>query len=173
MHYNTLVRVVTVERQGVIAVQYGAIFGHDDPFPVCTRNHTKQIWYEFLKHVSEPRCHFSAGERLQVQRMNSNRINHKRYLTCNTKLPEQLQQRRAGRSCKRSTWWQSWHPCRGLSREGGEGEAQVWGRRRLCSPDRSRDLNHPPGPRYRRMSCCSWGCSQTPGHLMWRNGTVN
>lgn len=45
--------------------------------------------------------------------------------TCNTKLPVKLQQRQAGRPCKRSTWWQSWHRCQWLSTEGGEGEVQV------------------------------------------------
>lgn len=69
----------------------------------------------------------------------------------------------------RSTWWLSWHLYQGLSREKGAGEAQVWGHMLLCSPDRSRDLNHPPDPLYRHMSCCSWECNQTLGHLEQRS----
>lgn len=43
MNYNTLVRVIAVDRQWVVAVQYGAILGHDGPFPVCIKKHTIQI----------------------------------------------------------------------------------------------------------------------------------
>ncbi len=59
-----------------------------------------------------------------------------------------------------------------MSREEGEGEVQVWGHRPSRSPDMSRDLNRHPVPLYRHMSCCSWECNQTLGHLEQRNSAT-
>lgn len=89
----------------------------------------------------------------------------KNSITCNTTLPEELQKRWAGKPCRRSTWWQPWHRYQGWSMEAGAVEVRVLGRRTWRSPDRSTDLNHPPGFRYRRTYCCSWECNQPTGHL--------
>lgn len=137
----TLVGIITIEGKRVVAVQDGAILWCDSPPPTHR-----------LEASSE-------------QAYNWNDINAHKLLTCNTKSPPQLRQRRAGRPCKRSTWWQTWRPYRGWSREGAEEEGRVWGHRQLCSPDRSRDLNRPLSLLYRHRFCCSWACNQKPPHL--------
>lgn len=47
-----MVRIITVERERVIAVQYGAILRHDCPFPVCTNNHTSQLDIHLKRQAS-------------------------------------------------------------------------------------------------------------------------
>lgn len=142
--------VIAVERQWVIAVQYRFIFRRDGLFPGGTKEHTKKLKFNIKAHTT----------RMRVGRHNTHIS-----FTCDTKLPAMIRQKWRGRPCRRATWWPPWRRYRGFSTEGGEGEVQVQGHRHPCSPGRNRDQNHPPGPQYRRTSCCSWECNQTLPHL--------
>lgn len=56
--------VVPVERQWVIAVQYGSVLGGDGLFPGATKDHTEKLKLDTQAHAPEDDTH----ESLQIQR---------------------------------------------------------------------------------------------------------